>query len=991
MDPPFLPRSGLPPVPVILDALIEGVLLVDQEGRVVWINRPLERLLGIDRNTLHGSDGETFVRRHLGPRIADDACTEQIASSLSPRAGKIELDCTARSPDGREYRVTLSSTAVEDEPFRVMRLVRFQETSAQKQAEDALRQSEETYRQVFASMGMGLALNEMIYDSEGRPVDYRVLDVDPAYECLMGLHRDRIVGRRFTEIYPGLKPPWLERYARALRTQKPVRFEEYNLRSGRWYGIDAYPMREKNRFAVLCTDITAWKQAEEALQESEEKYRTLFESAGDALLIHDLKGRLLDVNRAAVERLGYSREELLTMNLRDIVPLDFAVLVPDRIRKIAETGLVVFETVHLTRDGRRIPVEASARVIPYRGGTAILAISRDVTQRKQAEEELRHQAEMFQRLIDTIPVMIAVFDPELRQFRFNRAFRETLGWTEEDAGSGDFMALIYPDPDYRAEVSAFMRSLEPGWREWKATAKDGSIVESSWANIGLSGDTRIGIGIDLRERNRAEEALRASEERFRRLTENASDLVLVVDAKGTVSYVSPSVRPIGGYAPEDPVGRCILEFVHPDDLSRVRDALRRATAHPNEQVTLEVRVRHRSGSWLYLEAIGNNLLDEPTVRGHVVNARDITRRKRAEEALRASEEQFRLAIRDAPIPIIMYAEGGEVLQISRTWTELTGYTLQDVPTFDAWLTRAYGEGADGVRDHMQALFAGNRRTVGIEFAIRTRDGRTRHWSFSASSPGTLSDGRRFIVGMAVDITERKRSEDALRRRTDDLVRKSEELEAAHDEANIYLDIMTHDVRNANNVSSMYAELLVDLADGDLKAYAEKLRASIDRSNEILGNVATIRRAHEETGLVPVNLDAVIREEIENVPGASIRYSGTHIDVLADGLLPTVVANLIGNAVRHGGPQVEITVRVGEQDGNVLVSVEDTGPGVPDEVKQRLFARFERGTARGSGQGLGLFIVRTLVTRYGGRAWVEDRIPGHPEEGAAFRFTLRKAG
>jgi signal transduction histidine kinase len=177
----------------------------------------------------------------------------------------------------------------------------------------------------------------------------------------------------------------------------------------------------------------------------------------------------------------------------------------------------------------------------------------------------------------------------------------------------------------------------------------------------------------------------------------------------------------------------------------------------------------------------------------------------------------------------------------------------------------------------------------------------------------------------------------------------------------------------------------------VKAYAEKLRASIDRSNEILGNVATIRRAHEETGLVPVNLDAVIREEIENVPGASIRYSGTHIDVLADGLLPTVVANLIGNAVRHGGPQVEITVRVGEQDGNVLVSVEDTGPGVPDEVKQRLFARFERGTARGSGQGLGLFIVRTLVTRYGGRAWVEDRIPGHPEEGAAFRFTLRKAG
>lgn len=104
MDPPFLPRSGLPPAPVILDVLIEGVLLVDQDGRAVWINRPLERLLGIDRDALHGSDGETFVRRHLGPRIADDACTEQIAASLSPQAGSIELDCMARSPDGREHR-----------------------------------------------------------------------------------------------------------------------------------------------------------------------------------------------------------------------------------------------------------------------------------------------------------------------------------------------------------------------------------------------------------------------------------------------------------------------------------------------------------------------------------------------------------------------------------------------------------------------------------------------------------------------------------------------------------------------------------------------------------------------------------------------------------------------------------------------------------------------------------------------------------------------
>lgn len=133
-------------------------------------------------------------------------------------------------------------------------------------------------------------------------------------------------------------------------------------------------------------------------------------------------------------------------------------------------------------------------------------------------------------------------------------------------------------------------------------------------------------------------------------------------------------------------------------------------------------------------------------------------RARAEAALRASEEQFRRSIEEAPIPVIMHAEDGEVLQISRTWIDLTGFTLDEVPTFDAWLTRAYGEGAEAVREHMHGLFAGSRRTMSVELPVRTRGGETRHWSFSASAPGTLHDGRRFVVGMALDVTGQRRRE-----------------------------------------------------------------------------------------------------------------------------------------------------------------------------------------------------------------------------------------
>jgi PAS domain S-box-containing protein len=134
-------------------------------------------------------------------------------------------------------------------------------------------------------------------------------------------------------------------------------------------------------------------------------------------------------------------------------------------------------------------------------------------------------------------------------------------------------------------------------------------------------------------------------------------------------------------------------------------------------------------------------------------------RKKAQEALKLNEEQFRRAIEDAPIPTIMHAEDGQVLLISRTWTELTGYRINDIPDFDIWLTKvAYGEGANEVRDHMHKLFEGHEKSLNVEFPIRALDGGIKYWSFSASSPGTLRDGRRFIIGMAVDITDRKRNE-----------------------------------------------------------------------------------------------------------------------------------------------------------------------------------------------------------------------------------------
>jgi len=243
---------------------------------------------------------------------------------------------------------------------------------------------------------------------------------------------------------------------------------------------------------------------------------------------------------------------------------------------------------------------------------------------------------------------------------------------------------------------------------------------------------------------------------------------------------------------------------------------------------------------------------------------------------------------------------------------------------------------------------------------------------------TDNDGRPIgVIGSGADITDRIMAEEALR--------------AAHDEANLYLDIMAHDINNANSVSLGYADLLTDMLEGKERDMVRKLRGGISRSIDIIQNVSTIRRLHShETTTKPVDLDAVIRAEIAQYPDTRIAYEGRPVRVMADDLLQEVFANLIGNSIKFGDPGVEVRVRVEKGDGTVGVSVEDTGPGVPDAVKPILFTRFARGTSARSGKGLGLYITRTLIERYGGRVWVEDRVPGRPESGAAFRFILLRS-
>lgn len=213
---------------------------------------------------------------------------------------------------------------------------------------------------------------------------------------------------------------------------------------------------------------------------------------------------------------------------------------------------------------------------------------------------------------------------------------------------------------------------------------------------------------------------------------------------------------------------------------------------------------------------------------------------------------------------------------------------------------------------------------------------------------------------------------------------------SNEDANLYLDIMMHDINNANTLSAGYLGLMDESCDNK-KVYAEKALCGVEQSINIIKNISIIRSLREnQPSVFPVSLDRVIKTEIAHFPDVNIQYKGCRFIISGDELLSEVFVNLFGNSVKFGGDSVCIEIIIEDKENFVEVSVTDNGPGISDEVKPVIFDRFFKGKLKKSGKGLGLSIVRMILERYESTITVSDRIKGKSGSGAKFTFMLKKA-
>ncbi len=420
-----------------------------------------------------------------------------------------------RTKDGRAITCEWFNTPLRDPDGRYAGAISLaRDVTEQRRMEEQLAESRRRLRAVFENSLEAI----LLMDDKGRYVD-----ANPAACRLLGYDRDELVRLTVSDVTTGADrgriPELMSRFLAA-----GTLHGEYTLvcKGGATREVEYRSVANilPGLHLGVHRDITERKQGERALREGHALLRAVVEGIPDAVYVKDRRGRNLLANSAAACFVGRTPEQMLGRDDAAWFEPETAGRVMEADRRVMESGETeTFEEVGTAAGITRTYLTTKA---PFRDPNGevigVLGVSRDVTEPKRAEQELRRQKEVLQTIFDHIPVMLNFLDPDGRAHVVNREWERVLGWSLEEAQTRDLIAEFYPDSQDRQRVMEYICNPPPGWTDFKTRLRDGRTLDTSWSMVVLSDGTRIGIGQDITDRKRAEEALRESADRLQNLS-----------------------------------------------------------------------------------------------------------------------------------------------------------------------------------------------------------------------------------------------------------------------------------------------------------------------------------------------------------------------------------------------------------------------------------------------------------------------------------------
>jgi two-component system, sensor histidine kinase and response regulator len=761
-------------------------------------------------------------------------------------------------------------------------------------------------------------------------------------------------------------------------------------------------------------------EKEAALSRSEERYRLLAENSDDVIFTLGPDLQFTYISPSSLKLRGVPVEEAMKEKLEEIMTpesLNRVLAEYSRVLGEIEKGgnpTVRIEIEQYRKDRSTVWVDISIKVMRDEGGRLIgyLGVSRDITDRKNAEMALKKREEQYRLLAENSDDVIWTTDTSLTFTYISPSNMKLRGYTPEESMSQALDQVMTPESIKKlfAEYLRMQPAIERGENvasivEVEEYRRDGTTV---WVEISIrtiQDDTGrllgfLGVSRDITERKKAMDAVRRSEEQYRLIAENSEDLIWVTDTALAFTYVSPSVNRLIGLTVEEALSKKVNELITPESFEEVMAAyasvLPETEAGKNPITHIEMEMYRRDCSTIWIETTIQNMRDNGgNLIGYLGVSRDISERKKAEKALQESEETFRQIVESASDYIYRVDFKGYYTFLNPAAERELGISLKDGEK------RRYWDIIDA--DHRQAAKAfyldmAMRKLpqTYYEFPINRKDGGLMWLGVLTKSVEIPGAGTEFLC-LSRDITERKKAEEMLKE-------AKEAAEAANRMKSEFLANMSHEIRTPMNAIIGMSHLAMKTnLDPRQRDYLVKIDRAAHNLLQIINDIldfSKIEAGKLDMENVPFHLDEVMAN-LSTVVSVKAQEKGLELifdtqaeipnRLVGDPLrLTQVLVNLCGNAVKFT-EKGEIAVRLRlleKKDESVKIefTVSDTGIGMTDEQIAKLFRSFSQAdsstTRKYGGTGLGLSISERLVEMMGGAIAVESRYGS----GSLFRFS-----